>query len=51
MRGFQLFVWTLLLVSCGAPSTPELQLVHDAASTLGGTGAIEDVDMLRLTGD
>ena len=51
MRGFQLFVWTLLFVSCGAPSTPELQLVHDAASTLGGTGEIEDVDMLRLTGD
>ena len=38
-------------MSCGAPSTPELQLVHEAASTLGGTGEIEDVDMLRLTGD
>ena len=51
MRGLQLFVWALLFMSCGAPSTPELQLVHDAAATLGGAGEIEDVYMLRLTGN
>lgn len=46
-----LVVSSVLLVGCGGASTPELQLIEEAAEAMGGLRAVRDTTALTLEGE